>query len=80
MSEKYYFSFAQELKKVEQKKRSPKKVFVLGEYSSAAHARWMSKIFLKFMNWFDLCKINQYEKFNYFTDRNFIVIWLPDAI
>jgi len=43
MSENYYFPFGQELKKVEQKERSPKKAFVLGVYASAVHARWIDK-------------------------------------
>ena len=34
------FPFGQEVKKVEQNERSPKKVFVLGVYASAVHARW----------------------------------------
>lgn len=41
--EKYYFPFGQELKKVEQKDKSPKKVFVLGVYASAVHAMWIDK-------------------------------------
>ena len=41
MSEKYYFPFGQELKKVEQTDRSPKEAFVLGVYASAVHARWI---------------------------------------
>jgi hypothetical protein len=40
---KYHFPFGQELKKVEQKERSPKEVFVLGVYASAVHARWLDK-------------------------------------
>lgn len=43
MSDKYYFPFGQELKKVEQKERTPKKAFVLGVYASAVHARWIDK-------------------------------------
>ena len=43
MLEKYYFPFGQELKKVEQKDKSPKEAFVLGVYASAAHARWIDK-------------------------------------
>lgn len=38
---KYCFPFGQELKKVEQKDKTPKKVFVLGVYASAVHARWI---------------------------------------
>lgn len=43
MAEKFYFPFGQELKKVAQKDRSPKKAFVLGVYASAVHARWVDK-------------------------------------
>lgn len=43
MLDKYYFPFGQELKKVEQKERTPKKAFVLGVYASAVHARWIDK-------------------------------------
>lgn len=43
MHEKHYFPFGQELKKVEQKDRSPKEAFVLGVYASAVHARWIDK-------------------------------------
>lgn len=43
MAERYYFPFGQELRKVEQKDRSPKKAFVLGVYASAVHARWVDK-------------------------------------
>lgn len=35
------YPFGSELKKVEQKVRSPKKVFVLGVYASAVHAKWI---------------------------------------
>jgi len=35
------FPFGEEVKKVEQKDRSPKDVFVLGVYASAVHARWI---------------------------------------
>ncbi len=38
---KFCFPFGQELKKVEQVDKSPKKVFVLGVYASAVHARWI---------------------------------------
>lgn len=41
MTKNLYFPFGQELKKVEQKDRNPKKVFVLGVYASAVHARWI---------------------------------------
>ncbi len=37
---KYYFPFGQELHPLVQEDRSPKKVFVLGVYASAVHARW----------------------------------------
>lgn len=43
MSEVFYFPFGEILKKVEQKDKSPKKVFVLGVYASAVHARWLDK-------------------------------------
>lgn len=43
MTERYFFPFGQELRKVEQKDRSPKKAFVLGVYASAVHARWVDK-------------------------------------
>ena len=35
-----YFPFGQELHPLVQEDRSPKKVFVLGVYASAVHARW----------------------------------------
>ena len=34
------FPFGQEVQKVEQQDRTPKKAFVLGVYASAVHARW----------------------------------------
>lgn len=37
---KYYYPFGEELKPVVQQDRTPKKVFVLGVYASAVHARW----------------------------------------
>jgi len=43
MTERYFFPFGQELKKVEQKDKSPKEAFVLGVYASAVHARWVDK-------------------------------------
>lgn len=43
MTEKYYFPFGQELKKVEQKDKTRKKAFILGVYASAVHARWIDK-------------------------------------
>ena len=36
----YYFPFGQKLKPLIQEVKSPKKVFVLGVYASAVHARW----------------------------------------
>jgi uracil-DNA glycosylase len=36
----YYFPFGQELHPLVQEDKSPKKVFVLGVYASAVHARW----------------------------------------
>ena len=36
----YLFPFGQELHPLVQEDRSPKKVFVLGVYASAVHARW----------------------------------------
>jgi hypothetical protein len=36
----YYFPFGQELRPLVQEDRTPKKVFVLGVYASAVHARW----------------------------------------
>lgn len=36
----YYFPFGQELHPLVQEDRSPKKVFVLGVYASAVHAKW----------------------------------------
>jgi hypothetical protein len=43
MTHKFHFPFGEELKKVEQKDRSPKKAFVLGVYASAVHAHWLDK-------------------------------------
>ena len=37
---KYYYPFGEELKQVVQQDRTPKKVFVLGVYASAVHAKW----------------------------------------
>ena len=37
---KYYYPFGEELKPVVQQDRTPKKVFVLGVYASAVHAKW----------------------------------------
>lgn len=36
----YYFPFGQKLQPLVQEDRTPKKVFVLGVYASAVHARW----------------------------------------
>ena len=36
----YYYPFGQELRPLRQEDQSPKKVFVLGVYASAVHARW----------------------------------------
>lgn len=36
----YHFPFGQEVRPVVQQDRTPKKVFVLGVYASAVHARW----------------------------------------
>ena len=36
----YHFPFGQELHPLVQEDTSPKKVFVLGVYASAVHARW----------------------------------------
>lgn len=38
---KQLFPFGSELKNVEQQDKSPKKVFVLGVYASAVHAKWI---------------------------------------
>lgn len=37
---KYYYPFGEELHRLVQQDRTPKKVFVLGVYASAVHARW----------------------------------------
>lgn len=39
MTQEFYFPFGQQLKKVEQKDKTPKEAFVLGVYASAVHAR-----------------------------------------
>jgi uracil-DNA glycosylase len=39
--EEYIFPFGQRLNKVEQLDRTPKKIFVLGVYASAVHAKWI---------------------------------------
>ncbi len=36
------FLFDQPVKKVEQIDRTPKKIFILGVYASAVHAKWLS--------------------------------------
>ena len=38
---KYYFPFGETVKPLVQEDRTPKKVFILGVYASAVHARWM---------------------------------------
>jgi hypothetical protein len=43
MSQEYYFPFGQKLTKVHQENRLPKKVFILGVYASAVHAKWKDK-------------------------------------
>lgn len=43
MNPKYLFPFGEQLKKVEQKDRLPKKAFVLGVYASAVHAKWLDE-------------------------------------
>lgn len=40
MNMKYYFPFGEPVHSLVQEDRSPKKVFVLGVYASAVHARW----------------------------------------
>ena len=42
--QKKYYPFGEELKQVVQQDRTPKKVFVLGVYASAVHAKWKNKI------------------------------------
>lgn len=37
---KYYFPFGETVRRLVQQDRGPKKVFVLGVYASAVHARW----------------------------------------
>jgi uracil-DNA glycosylase len=39
-NENYYFPFGEVLHRLEQEDKTPKKVFVLGVYASAVHARW----------------------------------------
>ena len=39
----YHFPFGQEVRPVVQQNRTPKKVFVLGVYASAVHARWKGR-------------------------------------
>lgn len=36
----YYYPFGETVKRLVQKDRTHKKVFVLGVYASAVHARW----------------------------------------
>lgn len=40
---KYTFPFGQKVKPVLQQDRAPKKVFILGVYASAVHARWVGE-------------------------------------
>jgi len=40
----YSFPFGQPLVPVKQQDRSPKKVFILGVYASAVHAKWRNEI------------------------------------
>ena len=37
----FTFPFGQPVRRVEQQDRAPKRVFVLGVYASAVHARWI---------------------------------------
>ena len=37
----YYYPFGEVVHRLVQQDRTPKKVFVLGVYASAVHARWM---------------------------------------
>ena len=39
----YQFPFGEKVKRLEQQDRSPKKVFVLGVYASAVHAKWVNR-------------------------------------
>ena len=41
MNDDFIFPFGQPLQRVEQTDRRPKKVFILGVYGSAVHARWL---------------------------------------
>ena len=43
----YYFPFGETVKPLVQEDRTPKKVFVLGIYASAVHARWMDGTSIK---------------------------------
>lgn len=42
MNELGTFPFGNPIRKVEQKDRTPKKVFVLGTYSNAVNVRWFA--------------------------------------
>ena len=44
---KYFFPFGETVKPLVQQDRTPKKVFVLGVYASAVHARWMNGTSIK---------------------------------
>ncbi|MEG2179722.1 MAG: hypothetical protein RRZ66_04110 [Bacteroidales bacterium] len=43
MVNQFLFPFGEKLQKVKQEERSPKKVFILGVYASAVHARWIDQ-------------------------------------
>ena len=43
----YYFPFGETVKPLVQEHRTPKKVFVLGVYENAVHARWMNGVSTK---------------------------------
>jgi hypothetical protein len=43
MNKNNYFPFAQQLRTVEQKDKSPEQAFVLGVYASAVHAQWVDE-------------------------------------
>jgi len=43
MNKQFYFPFGEPLRKVEQKDRYPKRIFVLGVYASAVHATWKDR-------------------------------------
>jgi len=39
----YQFPFGEKLRRLEQQDRTPKRIFVLGVYSSAVHAKWINQ-------------------------------------